>query len=62
MDLGGISKRKGVSLRANLLISVNYFVDETVTSGHQARTMDLNYSLVAQEKNIKIKKAKNKWR
>jgi hypothetical protein len=36
------------------------FVDKTVTSGHQARTMALNYILEAKEKNIKINKAKNK--
>jgi hypothetical protein len=37
------------------------FVDNTVTSGHQARTVALNYSLEAQKQNIKRKKAKNKW-
>jgi hypothetical protein len=36
-------------------------VDETVTSSHQAKAMALNYSLVAQEKKIKRKKAKKKW-
>jgi hypothetical protein len=36
------------------------FVDNAVTSSHQAGTMSLNYFLVAQEKNIKINKAKNK--
>jgi hypothetical protein len=30
-------------------------VDNVVTSGHQARTVALNYFLVAQEENIKIK-------
>ena len=35
-------------------------VDNAVTSGHQAMTMSLNYSLEAQKKNIKINKAKNK--
>jgi hypothetical protein len=37
------------------------FVDNVVTSGHQARTVALNYSLEAQEQKIKRNKAKNKW-
>jgi hypothetical protein len=36
------------------------FVDNTVTSGHQARTMALNYFLEAQEQKIKRNKAKSK--
>jgi hypothetical protein len=36
------------------------FVDNVVTSGHQARTVALNYFLEAQEKNIKRNKAKSK--
>jgi hypothetical protein len=36
------------------------FVDNGVTSGHQARTMALNYFLEAQEKKIKRNKAKSK--
>jgi hypothetical protein len=36
------------------------FVDNVVTSGHQARTVALNYSLEAQKKKIKRNKAKNK--
>ena len=36
------------------------FVDNVVTSGHQANTMALNYFLEAQEKNIKRNKAKSK--
>jgi hypothetical protein len=36
------------------------FVDNVVTSGHQARTVALNYFLEAQEKNIKTNKAKSK--
>jgi hypothetical protein len=36
------------------------FVDNTVTSGHQARIVAFNYSLEAQEKKIKINKAKSK--
>jgi hypothetical protein len=38
------------------------FVDNTITSGHQARIVPLNYSLVEQEKTIKINKAKNDWK
>jgi hypothetical protein len=40
------------------------FVDNTVTSGHQARTVALNYSLVAQEKKskeIKLRINGNEW-
>jgi hypothetical protein len=37
------------------------FMDNAVTSDHQAKTVALNYSLVAQEKKIKRNKAKNKW-
>ena len=36
------------------------FVGNTVTSGHQARTVSLNYFLEAQEQKIKRNKAKNK--
>jgi hypothetical protein len=62
--LGGIAKRKEVSLQAILLIFMKCFVDNTVTSGHQAKTVALNYSLVAQEQKIKERKLRingNKW-
>jgi hypothetical protein len=36
------------------------FVDNVVTSSHQARTVTLNYFLKAQEQKIKRNKAKNK--
>jgi hypothetical protein len=36
------------------------FVDNVVTSGHQARIVALNYFLGSQEKKIKINKAKSK--
>jgi hypothetical protein len=36
------------------------FVDNTVTSGHQAKTVAPNFSLEAQKQKIKIIKAKNK--
>jgi hypothetical protein len=59
--LGCIAKTKGVSSQADLLISVKCFVDDTVTFGHQAKTMALNYSLVAQKKKSKERKIrKNK--
>jgi hypothetical protein len=40
------------------------FVDNIVTSGHQARTVALNYSLEAQKKKIKAIKLRvkgNEW-
>jgi hypothetical protein len=40
--LGGIAKRKGVSSRANLLISVKVLVGNIATSGHQARALPLD--------------------
>jgi hypothetical protein len=36
------------------------FVDNTITFGHQAMTVALNFSLEEQKKNIKRIKAKNK--
>jgi hypothetical protein len=36
------------------------FVDNVITSGHQARIVALNYFLEAQEQKIKRNKAKNK--
>jgi hypothetical protein len=36
------------------------FVDNVVTSSHQAKTMALNFSLEAQKQKIKRTKAKNK--
>jgi hypothetical protein len=35
-------------------------VDNAFTSGHQAKTVALNYSLEEKEKNVKINKAKSK--
>jgi hypothetical protein len=51
--------------KADLITSQHYhfremFVDNVVTSGHQSRTMALNYFLEAQEKKIKRNKSKNK--
>jgi hypothetical protein len=37
--LGGIAKRKGVSSRANLLISVKVLVGNIATTGHHARAV-----------------------
>jgi hypothetical protein len=37
------------------------FVDNAVTSSHQARIVALNFSLEAQEQKIKRNKDKNKW-
>jgi hypothetical protein len=56
------SQEKGRLITIQPSHFLELFVDNTVTSGHQGRTVALNYSLVAQEKNIKRKKAKNKWK
>jgi hypothetical protein len=40
--LGCMAKRKGVSSRASLLISVKVLVGNIVTSGHQARAISLD--------------------
>ena len=40
--LGFMAKRKGVSSRANLLISVKILVGNTVTTGHHARAVSPN--------------------
>jgi hypothetical protein len=40
--LGGIAKRKGVSSRANLLISVKVLVGNIVATGHHARAVSLD--------------------
>jgi hypothetical protein len=37
--LGGIAKRKGVSSRANLLISMKVLVGNIATTGHHAKAM-----------------------
>ena len=37
--LGCMAKRKGVSSRANLLISVKVLVGNAVTTGHHTRAM-----------------------
>jgi hypothetical protein len=37
--LGGIAKRKGVSSRANLLISVKVVVGNIATTGHHAKAV-----------------------
>jgi hypothetical protein len=53
--LGCMAKRKGVSSRVNLLISVKVLVGNIVTSGHQAREMSLDY-LLERKKQLKDKK------
>ena len=40
--LGGIAKRKGVSSRANLLISMKVLMGNIATNGHHARAMSPN--------------------
>ena len=39
--LGGIAKRKGVSSRTSLLISVKVLMDNIATTGHHARVVTL---------------------
>jgi hypothetical protein len=51
--LGCMAKRKGVSSRANLLISMKVFVGNIVTTGHHARAVSPDYLL--EEKAIKNK-------
>ena len=58
--LGGITKRKGVSSRANLHISVKVLVGKIATTGHHARAVSPNYSLEAKEQEIKSNEAKSK--
>ena len=41
VDLGYMAKRKGVSSRANLLISVKVLVGNVVTTDHHARVVTL---------------------
>jgi hypothetical protein len=58
--LGGIAKRKGVLMTIQPSLFREMFVDNTVTFGHQARTMALKFSLEEQKQKIKRTKAKNK--
>jgi hypothetical protein len=53
-------KEKGGLIRSQPSHFHEMFVDNDVIFGHQAKKMDLNYFLEAQEKKIKINKAKNK--
>jgi hypothetical protein len=57
--LGGIAKRKGVSSRASLLISVNVLVGNIATTGHRARAGPLISFL--KEKAIKNKDKRHEW-
>jgi hypothetical protein len=53
--LGGIAKRKGVSSRAILLISVKILVGNISTIGHHAKAVSPHYILEEKEIRIKIK-------
>ena len=53
--LGGIDKRKGVSSRANLLISLKVLMGNIATSGHQAKVVSLD-QLLEIKRNKKDKK------
>jgi hypothetical protein len=56
VTFGCMAKGKGVSSRANLLISVKILVGNVVTTGHHARTMSPDYQLSKKkEKTIKKK-------
>jgi hypothetical protein len=45
VTLGFMGKGKGVSSRANLLISVKVLVGNTVSSGHHAKAVSPDYLL-----------------
>jgi hypothetical protein len=53
--LGGIAKRKGVSSRASLLISVKVFVGNIATTGHHARAVSPDQLLEEKSNKEKIK-------
>jgi hypothetical protein len=53
------SQEKGVHITSQPSHFCKMFVDNAVTSSHQARTVALNYSLEAQEQKIKRNKAKS---
>ena len=60
VTLGCMSKGKGVSSRANLLISVKVLVGNVVSSGHHAKAVSPDYLLnkKKQKKNKRIKRIK----
>jgi hypothetical protein len=53
VTFGCMAKRKGVSSRANLLISVKVLVGNTVTTGHHARAVSPDYLLSKKKKEKK---------
>ena len=57
--LGCMAKRKGVSSRASLLISVKVLVGNIATFGHQARAVSVDY-LLERKSNKKIKNNKTR--
>ena len=58
---GCMVKGKGVSSRANLIISMKVLVGNTVSSGHHAKVVSSGYPLNKKEKKKKKKrKEKNK--
>ena len=54
VTLGCMAKGKGVSSRANLLISVKVLVGNAVTTGHHTRAVSPDQPL-EEESNIKMK-------
>jgi hypothetical protein len=55
-----MDERKGVSSRANLLISIRYLWVTLPPPGHHARAMTFNLSLCYYERKYKEKKIKGK--
>jgi hypothetical protein len=55
VTFGCMAKGKGVSSRANLLISVKVLVGNTVNSGHHAKAVSSGYPLNKKEKRRKKK-------
>jgi tetrahydromethanopterin S-methyltransferase subunit H len=58
VTFGCMAKGKGVSSRANLLISVKVLVGNAVTTGHHARAVSPDY-LVSKKKKRKEEATKN---
>ena len=55
VTFGCMAKGKGVSSRANLLISAKILVGNTVNSGHQAKKVSSSSDLVVKSNKRKIR-------
>jgi tetrahydromethanopterin S-methyltransferase subunit H len=60
VTFGCMAKGKGVSSRANLLISVKVLVGNTVSSGHHAKAVSSDWPLNKKKKKKKKKEIKEK--